>query len=172
MSILKKLNACKEGQEWGDSQESYEQAWNICERGDWLLWIAAARSVDIKKIVGAKVEIARLVQHLMKDERSLNALDVGEKFSKGEASLEELKEAADAADAAADADADDVADSAAYCAVYAAYSAAVAAAVSAYSAYSAVDAVSAARKGTLSKAADIVREHIKFEDLNYGDINV
>ena len=44
---------------------------------------------------------ARQVQHLMKDQRSINALDVAEKFANGKVSKEELKDASAAARAAA-----------------------------------------------------------------------
>ena len=40
---------------------------------------------------------ARQVQHLMTDERSINALDVAEKFANGKATQEELAAASDAA---------------------------------------------------------------------------
>jgi hypothetical protein len=46
---------------------------------------------------------ARQVQHLMKDSRSLNALDVAERFANGLATEDELKAAGDAARAAGDA---------------------------------------------------------------------
>ena len=44
---------------------------------------------------------ARSVQHLMTDERSINSVNVAEKFAHGEASREELAAAMDAASAAA-----------------------------------------------------------------------
>jgi len=47
------------------------------------------------------VRCARQVQHLMKDERSINALDVAERFAHGEATKEELDAAKDAAKDAA-----------------------------------------------------------------------
>ena len=46
---------------------------------------------------------ARQVRHLMKDSRSLNALDVAERFANGLATEDELKAAGDAARAAGDA---------------------------------------------------------------------
>jgi len=71
---------------------------------------------------------ARQVQHLMKDERSIAALDVAEKYAKGEVGEEELKEARAAAVAAAWAAGCAVADAAARAAGDADESAAVAAA--------------------------------------------
>ena len=53
------------------------------------------------------VAFARQVQHLMKDQRSINALDVAERYANGEANIDELtaaraaaREAAAASDAA------------------------------------------------------------------------
>jgi hypothetical protein len=47
------------------------------------------------------VRCAREVQHLMKDQRSLDALDVAEKYAHGQATDEELRIAGDAANVAA-----------------------------------------------------------------------
>ena len=82
------------------------------------------------------VRYARRVQHLMKDPRSLNALDAAEKYVKGEASDEELAAAAtaaasairDAAGAAAGAAAEATAEASAWAAAWAAASAWAAAA--------------------------------------------
>ena len=114
---------------------------------------------------------ARQVSHLMKDPRSLRALDVVDAFARGDATAEELEvarrdayaayTAADAADAAAyaayDADAADAA--AAYTAADAAYTAAAdAAADAAYAAYAAYDAAytaaDAAADAAYAAAAD------------------
>ena len=133
-SLLKQLNACTSGREWADAQIDYKTAWENCERGDWMLWIAQKQNIDIRILTKAKVECAKLVEHLMKDERSINALRVAEKFADGLATREEMGAA--------------YADAAAYAAAsgaYAAYAAADAAAVYAtdaavYAADAAVDA--------------------------------
>ena len=152
------LNVCQDAIEWvGDKTK--EEAFATCERGDWMLWyIAQTNMVDIRVLVGIKIECASLVKHLMEDQRSLRALEVGERFSKGLASLEELKEAADDAFAAADA-------SAAAYAAYAAADSVVNAAYGdadsvAYAAYADAAADVARRKEVLKQCADIVRKHI------------
>ena len=147
MSISKKLNACEEAQEWADSQESYRKAWDICNRGDWMLWVAARKEVDIRVLTKAMIECAKLVKHLMTDERSINALRVAENFADGKATLGQLRVTAHAAHAAS-------------CAAYTA-----AAAYDAYAAHAAYDAAHAAREDVLAKSADICRKYIKFEDL-------
>jgi hypothetical protein len=102
---------------------------------------------------------ARQVQHLMKDEQSINAINVAEKFANGEATKEELKMAADAADAAyADAYAAYAAaaySAAAYSAAAAAYSDAAAAAAAADAdAYYVADAAYYAADAAYYAAAD------------------
>jgi len=91
-----------------------------------MLWIALKLGVDVKILTLAKVHCALTVRHLMKDKRSINALEVALKFADDKATLEELKVAADAAY---------IAVNAAYIAVNAAYIAADATAYAAYAAY-------------------------------------
>ena len=114
-----------------------------------MLWIAKKLNVDLLKLTTAKALCANTVRHLMKDERSTNAIDIALKFGRGEVSKEELKTAADAAYAAyAAADAD----------VYAAYAADAAAYAAA--AYAAYDATADARKQSQQATAEICRKYI------------
>jgi hypothetical protein len=53
--------------------------------------------VDDRTLRLFAVKCAREVQHLMNDERSINALDVAERYANGEETEEELAAAADAA---------------------------------------------------------------------------
>jgi len=130
MSLRKKLlniNACEEGMKWLADQTA-EDAWATCQRSDWMLWIASRCGVDLQTITLTKVRCARLVQHLMTDQRSLDALDVAEQFALGNATRKQLAVAAtDAANATVAADtyaatyaATDAAYSAAFHAAYAA----------------------------------------------------
>lgn len=169
MSLLKELKACQEGQEWADNQESYQRAWETCERGDWMLWVAQKLNTDLKKLVGASTGCARLVEHLMKDERAINALNVGERFSLGKVTRNELDDAAHSA----------YAQHITYITYhdYLAYAAAIAAyaAVADIGTYAVVDYVADANKGTprrstMKQCADIVRAHISFSDLKLSVI--
>ena len=36
---LKALDACSEAIEWAREQPSLETAWQVCQRGDWMLWL-------------------------------------------------------------------------------------------------------------------------------------
>jgi hypothetical protein len=141
---LEKLHACSDAREWVKTQKSAVLAWQNCERGDWMLWLAKKLNVDDKKFTLAKVMCAKQVEHLMKDQRSKDALVACLKYVNGEITREELyAAAADAAAAAYDA--------------YAAYAAAAAAA------YAAADA---ARFDSLKKSADICREYLTDEVLS------
>jgi hypothetical protein len=138
------LRACREAIVWVGGQETYEQAWATCERGDWMLWLLGkfagpAWGEKRKPLVLAACECARLALPYTKDPRVLKCIETAEAWTRGEATNEEIYAAADAAAAAADAAA-----AAAYAAAYAAADAASAA---------------AARFATLKQCADIVRKH-------------
>jgi hypothetical protein len=176
--LLIDINACKEARLWaGDRtiEEVLRDSW----RGDWLLWLAKKLDLPLNKLTLAKSRCAKTVIHLMKDKRSIDAVNVAEKFGLDECTLEELNSAAYAAYAAAadaDAYADDAADdddAAAY--AYAAYAvaasaddAADAAAAYAYAAYAASSAAASAddaaayaddaRKKNRQKTSDICVE--------------
>ena len=178
---LVEMNACPAAVEWV-GERTLKQAWAECERGDWMLWFAAKMDVDIRTLTKAKVSTARLVQHLMEDERSLKALDVAESFAEGRATRQELDAAVAAADAAAAAyaaaavAAADAAAADSAAAAVAAYAAAIDAAyaAAAYAAAAAADAADAdaadadaadayAKKELLKKSAEICRDIIPFE---------
>jgi hypothetical protein len=61
-------------------------------------WVVLRKDILSKKIlILFAVRAAREVQHLMRDERSINALDVAERYAHDEATEEELEAAWDAA---------------------------------------------------------------------------
>ncbi len=166
--LLIELRACEEAREWA-ANKSIEQVIAECHRGDWLLWLAKKVDMDLQTITLAKGLCANTVRHLMKDERSIKAVDVAIAFGRGESTREEL----DAAYAAAYAAAAAAAAAAAYAAAAAAVAAAVAAAddaayAAAYDAaadadavaYAAADAAAdaAARQQSQQQTADICRE--------------
>ena len=104
--LLIELNACEGAQEWA-AEKSIEEAVSTCQRGDWMLWLAKKVNVGIRPLTHAKGKCANTVRHLMKDERSINAVDAAIDFGNGVINEDELAAyAAAAADAdAADADA-------------------------------------------------------------------
>ena len=147
MQQLISLGACNEAKEWAEGK-SWQEVYDTCHRGDWLLWLyRRSKGYDFQKLKLAKGLCANTVRHLMKDNRSIKAVDAAISFGRGEINIDELNAAAAAADAA-----------------YAAYAAAAAAADVAYAAYAAAAAAAdAARKENQQKTADIVREVLPFE---------
>jgi hypothetical protein len=74
------------------------------------LWVCLRTELASERVMRLfAVWCARQVQHLMKDSRSIAALDVAERFANGQATKEELAAAGDAAGAAARAAAGDAA---------------------------------------------------------------
>jgi hypothetical protein len=184
---LENLSACSDAVEWIKTQKNPTEAWQNCERGDWMLWLAKKLNVDDKKLTMAKAMCAKQVEHLMKDQRSKDALQACFDYVNGKITREQLN-AADAAYAAAYA-AYAAADAAAYAAAYAAADAAYAAAAAAadaaayaadaaaadaayaaaYAADAAADAAAyaaAARENSLRKSAYICREYLTDEVLS------
>jgi hypothetical protein len=157
---LIETGACREALEWSKGFDSLEDAWKKCERGDWMLWLAgrlsgSPESDSRKRVVLTACQCARLaLPYVTKGEkRPLKTIETAEAWARGEENitLADLRKAyAYAAAAYADVAAYDAAYAAyAYDAAYAAYAAAADAAYDAYD----------ARKETLKKCADIVREY-------------
>jgi hypothetical protein len=166
---IEKLNPCNDAIIYVSNQKNPSEAWQNCERGDWMLWLAKKVNVDDKKLTMAKAMCAKQVEHLMRDQRSKNALQACFNYVNGKITREQLNAAADAAAAAVAYAAYAAADAAA--AAYAAYAAADAAADAATAAYAAAAAAYAAaaadaRMASLKKSADICREYLTDEILN------
>jgi hypothetical protein len=177
--FLTNNNACDEAKEWA-SNKSWNEIYNTCHRGDWLLWLFKKTNPnDLQAITLAKAHCANTVRYLMKDERSKNAVDVAIAFGNGNATREELNVAYVYADTAAYAAAAYAAD--AYAAAYAAKIAAAAgaAAADAYAAdadaayaaaaYAAAAYVADAKIKNQLKTADICRQYLPIEIWNILD---
>jgi hypothetical protein len=166
--LLEELNACGVARDWA-AAKTIKEVVAECHRGDWLLWLAFHVNVDNRKITLAKAHCANTVRHLMKDERSLNAVDIAMAYGKGEVEHEALIVAAFAADIAYIDNIDGIdgiIDG--YCyraAAYAAYAAAIhnsgCAAINDIANAAAYDAAYGAAKSENQKqTADICREYI------------
>ena len=94
--LLIKLNACNEARKWA-SNKSIDEIWATCHRGDWMLWLARKLNIDKRVLTLAKGHCANTVRHLMKDERSIAAVDMAIKYGEGNATDSELAAAAAAA---------------------------------------------------------------------------
>ena len=160
--LLNKLNACKDAREWA-GDKSWQEIYNTCHRGDWLLWLFKRTNPDdLQLLTLAKGHCANTVRHLMKDERSLKAVDAAIAFGEGKISRDEL-DAAAASDGAAYAAVSAAADDAAY-AAYDDDADADAAADSA--AYANAAANAAAKKENQQLTADICRKYLPIEVWN------
>lgn len=169
---INQFNPCKEAVKYYKTQPDSITAWNNCEIGDWMLWIANKLNVNLQSIILAKGYCAKLIYHLMKDKRSKNAVNMAIAFGKGKATREELNAVAYAAYNAAY-DANDAATFAIYAAAYAvvyapAYVSANPATYAAFAVSRAVpnDASDAIRISTLKKCADICRKYLTTEIMN------
>ena len=148
--LLTKLGACQEAKEWAKGK-TFEEIYNTCHRGDWLNWLfAKTNPEDVQLLTLVKGHQANTVRHLMKDERSLKAIDTAIAFGEGRATREELNNAAAAAFAAS-----------------AARAASAAGASAAYAAVEAAEAAEAsyanARQANLQLTADIFRKYISID---------
>jgi hypothetical protein len=161
--LLIKLNACNEAKDWA-ADKSWKEIFETCHRGDWLLWLFQKTNPnDLQLLTLAKGHCANTVRHLMKDERSIKAVDVAIAFGEGKSSREELDSSASAAASASW--------SAAYAAAVCAYASASADAAAYAAAYAARvsygDAAAAsARKENQQLTADICRKYLPIEVWN------
>jgi len=167
--LLIELHACEEALDWADDKK-IEQVVEQCHRGDWLLWLAHRVDIGLQPLTLAKGHCANTVRHLMKDKRSIEAVDTAIAFGEGIATIEELEAASafayvarSAAYAAADAntayDAHARSAAAAYAAADANANANAASAAYATDA-AAYGAGSAEKKENQMQTADICRKHI------------
>src|SRR5690606_23365876 len=98
MTEIEKLQACKQAVKFRKQFNTFEDAWEVCDRGDWMLWVAYRIGVDGRKLFLAKGKCAELVIHLMNDERSVAGVKAAIAYGNGEIGEPELQDAADAAD--------------------------------------------------------------------------
>jgi hypothetical protein len=150
-----------------------------------LLWLFKQTNPnDLRLLTLAKGHCANTVRHLMKDERSIKAVDAAIAYGEGRIDIEELNNAATTANAVffatstaaaytATAAAYAAANTTAYAAyttdAYAdAYTAAAAAAYAAYAAYAYADtyAAAAAKKNNQQQTADICRQYLPIKIWN------
>jgi len=156
---------------------TYEQFWETCPKGEWLLhWVVKEKSTDHKLIVHAACQCARLALPYCTDkkQRPLKAIETTEKWCRGEATSEEVKQAGNAAwgvhsvagSAARSAASAGSAAAAAYAAVYAASASAdaAAAAASASAYHAAPKNKEAAQQKMQLQTADLVRSLITRPD--------
>ena len=149
------MEACDEAVDWCEQFDSLDEAWQACERGDWMLWLLGMLSGppgsgSRKKLVLVVCQCARLALPYVKkgEMRPLKAIETAEAWARGDEgiTLQDVRDAAARAASAA---------SAAARVAYATYAADAAARAS----DAAARASDAAYVDTLRECADIVREY-------------
>jgi len=168
------LGACPDAVEWARAYPSLTAAWKVCERADWMLWLAGklCRTVPARKrLVLAACACARTALKYVPEgeKRPLMAVRTAEQWARGTGgvTVEDVRAAGDAAgDAARDA-AGDAAWDAAWAAARAAGTAARDAAWAAGTAWAARDAAwAAARAAAWDAARDAARDAAKTKALS------
>ena len=100
---LVRLCACDDAVEWASEQPSAEVAWQACQRGDWLLWIArrvaSHGDAEHRAVVRAACACARTTLHRVQagDGLPRRAIETADMWTRGAVSLVNARAAADAA---------------------------------------------------------------------------
>ena len=101
MKLLDELNACQEAKQWA-AGKTLSQAWQECQRADWMLWLLGRSPIN-KKIIGTiAVEFAEQYVHNANGYPAVSeCIGVVKKYLAGEATQEELSAAESSAWSAA-----------------------------------------------------------------------
>ena len=93
-------DACQEGQVFAEKYNTMAKVWDACPKADWLLWILTAidapandkaqRLFAIWCARHTPMHDGRTTSVLLTDPRSIEALEVAERFTHGNATKEEL----------------------------------------------------------------------------------
>jgi hypothetical protein len=164
---LDEMRACPAAAEWAEQYPTLPAAWEACERGDWMLWLAgrdAALAQGNDRHVRLCWAICVIWWELAYpwwyeygeatgDHRPEDAIEALERFCRDPSDAAWAARAAEAADAATAAWAAEAADAA-----WAARAAEAAYAAWAAKAADAADAAEAAKAACLRRIAEIVRE--------------
>ena len=78
------LKPCNEARKWLKSQQNLESAWEICQRGDWMIWVLTNANLLTKKdnlaiqlaILETPIGDNKTVLSLITDERSLAFIEI------------------------------------------------------------------------------------------------
>jgi hypothetical protein len=154
--FLLPLRPCAEALEWAKTQKTLKEAWQNCERGDWLLWLLGNtlkyKTVSYRNMILAATDCASMVaRHVPVGERRPEKARAAARRWARNPTEANRKKAASAASAASASAAHAASASAAHAA--SASSAASAASASYASAYYASSAAS------LKRSANIVRKY-------------
>jgi hypothetical protein len=87
--LLDDSDFSREGLEWVKNM-TIEKLVQKCHRGDWLLDLGAAININKRELILAKGYCAKTIIHLMKDQRSIKAVNAAIDYGEGKISDNEL----------------------------------------------------------------------------------
>ena len=97
--LLSELRACSDAREWAEGKD-LKTAWDTCERGDWLLWLAGRMAdkpgwATHKAIVSVACDCAELALPYAApgEMRPAECIRVVRTWVKGEATIEQVRTA-------------------------------------------------------------------------------
>ena len=162
-TLLRKHSACDDAVKWAEPFATLQEAWDVCPRADWMLWLLVQLHGYKGAVVHAAVDCAETALPIFEerypnDPRVRDCLAVTRRWADGKATIDELRKARTAAATGAVAYA--AAAAAAAAAADAAYAADAAAAYAAAAAAADADAFGKARIAALARMADLVRSRI------------
>ena len=99
VSLILPFNPCNEALRWLRSlpaSTTPAEAWELCSRGGWMLWLVGRVESDRKLLVLAACDCAEQVLHLVPadEERPRKAIETARRWARGEATIEEVETAA------------------------------------------------------------------------------
>ena len=99
---LKSLDACSNAMAWA-AGKTLSQAWQECQRPDWMLWLLGRSSINKKVIATIVVEIAELsAANAAAYPAVAECIAVAKRYLADSATRQELSAAASAAETAAE----------------------------------------------------------------------
>jgi hypothetical protein len=105
LEFLKQHNACSDATDWVTAHQdrSFAKLWASCDRGDWLLWLAAKAGAERKAIVLAACDCAELALRFIPkgEDRPRLAIEAARAWTRGEATIAVVRSAESSAWAAA-----------------------------------------------------------------------
>ena len=102
--FIDKFHPCRDALEYLSQYDEMAEAWDNCQRADWMLWTLEQIGYDDQRALRLiACRCVRQIWPLLTDERSRNAVEVAERHANGLATDDELSAAWQAAWAASDA---------------------------------------------------------------------
>ena len=96
LAFARDRGACAEARLWLNTQTDPHVAWEMCERPDWMIWFARRRSVERKVLVRIACDCARTALRFVPEgeDRPRLAIEAAERWTRGEATIDEVRVAA------------------------------------------------------------------------------